>query len=231
MMFRNSTTAALLLLVGLACLLARPGIATAQESPAHVNQNAPESVTGTLEGNQTDLLSAWRLLSGLAVRLLSGNEAELELLSGNAPQLLSGNEPELLSGNSASLLSGNDPHLLAGNTLLSNNIVEIHINESGNAPTLGSLAKSLTGLPSQRVKAIRRADAERAKLQDAVQAKLKAMEAKANAVAAQGKAQADAMQAEHAKMQRRIAELMEHNAQLRATIEELKAGKNASPDQ
>ncbi len=189
----------------------------AQDGPSSVNKHAPENISGSLEGNSAELLSSWRFLSGLAMRLMSGNtaEAELELLSGNSPELLSGNAPELLSGNSARLLSDNDPHLLSGNTLFSGNSVEIRIVESGNAPTLGSLAKSLTNLPSQRVRA------EQDKLKDALQARLKAAEERARAIAAKERAQADAMTAELSKMRRHIAELTDQNAKLKLTIEEM----------
>ena len=116
LLFLGLTAAASLLICGWT------GSSTAQEPETKQEvHNAPESITGELEGNSLELFSAWRLLSNLAVKMFSGNEAEL--LSGNAPELLSGNEPEFFSGNAPELLSRNAPEFLSGNEpqLLSEN--------------------------------------------------------------------------------------------------------------
>ena len=47
-----------LLLAGLFCLTTHPRNAAAQENQTSVAHHAPESVTDTLEVNETDLLSA-----------------------------------------------------------------------------------------------------------------------------------------------------------------------------
>jgi Tfp pilus assembly protein FimV len=183
------------MLAGIAWMGLGAGAALGQEpeekQASQVVHNAPESVTGTLEGNQADLLSSWRFLSGLAVRLLSGNEAEL--FSGNSPELLSGNEPELLSDNKTSFLSDNEPNLLSGNkvTLFSHNTLEIHLSEGalkgmveqGGGPKAAVEAKAKAMLAEQKAQATAMMSDMKNEL-NALRAKLEAVAAENNALKA-----------------------------------------------
>ena len=213
---RNANLAICLLLYGIAW--PSPGSAVAlgqEESPdaQNVVHNAPESITGTLEGNKADLLNTWRLLSDLAVQLFSGNHAEL----------LSGNAPELLSGNETTLLSENDPNLLSGNkvVLFSHNTLQIHVTESGNnnTPTQDALARNLSAHPNQR-----RSHAQQAKrLEAKTQARGKAAESRAKAVIEKEKAQAKTFAKELSMLRARVQELAAQNSDLQAKIAELEA--------
>jgi hypothetical protein len=197
---RNTATlASCLLLAGIAWMGLGAGAALGQEAveeqARQVVHNAPESVTGTLEGNKADLLSSWRFLSGLALRLLSGNEAEL--FSGNSPELLSGNEPELLSDNKTSFLSDNEPNLLSGNkvTLFSHNTLEIHLSEG-----------ALKGMVEQA-------------------GGPKAVEAKAKAMLAEHKAQAAAMMDELNALRAKLEAVAAENSALKAKLAEREGGE------
>jgi hypothetical protein len=232
---RNVCLPICLLLCGIAWLGLNSAPVFGQEEAASEQEvhNAPETITGTFEGNEADLLSAWRLLSDLAVRLFSGNEAELlsgneaELLSGNSPELLSGNEPELLSGNETSFLSENDPELFSGNkvVLFSNNTLQIHLIESGNnnnAPAQGALAGGLSALSKARwatqLEQIKRQEAK-------LVAQAKAVESRAKAAIEQEKAQAKNLADELSLLRAQVQQLEARNADLQAKVAELQQVK------
>ena len=203
---RNADLAICLLLCGMAWLGLGSAVALGQEGTSdaqHVVHNAPESITGTLEGNKADLLSAWRLLSDLAVQLFSGNHAEL------------------LSGNETSLLSENDPNLLSGNkfVLFSHNTLQIHLTESGNnnTPAQGALARNLSALQTHW-----RSQARQAKRQEAeMQVQVKAAQSRAKAVIEKEKARGKTLANELSMLRARVQELAAQNSALQAKIAEL----------
>ncbi len=192
-------------LIAIAWLNAGPVAAWGQEG-----RKLPETVSGTFEDNQTRLSGAWRLLSDLAVPLLSGNEAEL------------------LSGNETNLLSENDTRLLSGNkiTLFSHNTLQIHITESGNNNVGGHAAPVSEPSRAERPERSRpeqQARAQQAQMQ-ALQARLKAAESKAKALQVEKEKQAQtevAVKLHNLQMQ--VEELAEQNRMLKNKLAELEA--------
>jgi hypothetical protein len=194
-----------------------------EEIPQQEIHNAPENVSGTLEGNQADLLSSWRFLSGLAVRLLSGNEAEL--LSGNEPELLSGNSAELLSGNAPELLSRNKPVLLSGNkvVLFSNNSLQIHFADSGNYNT-SALGNPPRNVPSVRARS--ESQGEFAARQEArLRAQMQATAARTRDAIEKEREQAKHLTAELSVLRAKLQEVAAQNKSLQARIAELESSQ------
>jgi len=230
---RNACLPVCLLLSGVAWLGLDSPVAFGQEGVTeaqHVVHNAPESITGTLEGNKADLFSAWRFLTHLAVRLFSGNQAELlsgnapELLSNNSTALLSGNAPELLSGNTTSLLSGNEPELFSGNkvVLFSHNTLQIYLTESSNkTPSHDALSRNLSA-PRARGGS----QGEQAQRQEAsVQAQVKAAQSRAKAAIERERTQTENLADELSQLRAKVQELAAQNKALKARIADIETDR------